>query len=167
MPRDEIAALFRRVTTGVYVVCVSDGDRQNAFTAAWIAQTSFNPLLVSLSISPEHASYPLLLRGRVFSVNVLRREQMDLARHFGTSSGRALDKLADIPWRRGRTGAPILADALAYLDCRLARRLRTGDHELVIGQVVDGALVAPDATPMTYAETGELDGSRSLYPDSM
>jgi hypothetical protein len=42
--------------------------------------------------------------------------------------------------------------------------LPAGDHELVLGKVIDGRILAPGAGPMTYAETGELDGSRALYP---
>src|SRR6185436_17437844 len=100
-----IAALFKRLTQGVYVVGVAHGEKQNAFTAAWIMQVSFDPLLLSLSINPEHASYPLLQGGRGFVVNVLKRDQSDLARWFGTQSARQREKLGNVRWRPGRTGA--------------------------------------------------------------
>ena len=87
-----------------------------------------------------------------------------MARHFGTHSGSDFDKLADVRWRTSQTGAPILLDALAYLECHLVQRLRAGDHELAVGEVVDGALLDPDAIPMVYADTGDLDGSSALYP---
>jgi len=45
------------------VVGVADGDRRNAFTAAWVTQVSFRPLLLAVSVSPGHASYPLLRAG--------------------------------------------------------------------------------------------------------
>ena len=48
--------LFRRLTNGLYVVGVAHGDRRDAFTAAWITQVSFQPLLLALSINPTHAS---------------------------------------------------------------------------------------------------------------
>jgi flavin reductase (DIM6/NTAB) family NADH-FMN oxidoreductase RutF len=159
---DGLSTLFRQITAGVYVIGVAQQERRNAFTAAWVVQVSFKPLLLALSINPEHSSYSLLMEGRVFSVNVLRRGQMDLARHFGTR--REVDKLAGVAWRAGRTGAPILMDALAYFDCRLLDAHPAGDHVLVIGQVLDGELAAPDATPMNYVETGNLDGSNKLYP---
>ena len=60
----------------------------------------------------------------------------------------------------------MLLDAVAYLECRLVGRHPAGDHELVLGQVVGGRLLAPDAVPMTYAETGNLDGSAGLYPST-
>jgi flavin reductase (DIM6/NTAB) family NADH-FMN oxidoreductase RutF len=161
---NEVAALFRRLTQGVYVIGVSDGDERDAFTAAWVMQVSFDPLLLALSINPEHASYPLLLSGGGFTVNVLKQTQQDLARRFGTRSGRDGDKLAGIKWRPGRTGAPVLEDALAYFDCELSGEMGAGDHDLTLGRVVGGRLLDPDAAPLVYEDTGDMDGSSALYP---
>jgi flavin reductase (DIM6/NTAB) family NADH-FMN oxidoreductase RutF len=160
----EIADLFHLLTSGVYVVGVADGERRDAFTAAWVMQASFEPLLLAVSVNRENASYSILRSGRSFTVNVLRRGQLDLASGFGTRSGRDQDKLAGVRWRPGRRGAPILEDALAYFECELGETVPAGDHELVLGRVVDGRILAPGAAPMTYAETGEMDGSRELYP---
>jgi flavin reductase (DIM6/NTAB) family NADH-FMN oxidoreductase RutF len=163
----DVPNLFRRLTAGVYVVGVAEGARRNAFTAAWLMPVSFDPLLVALSVNPGHASYALLLGGGGFAVSVLSRQQLDLARHFGTRSARETDKLAGIAWHPGRTGAPILNEALAYLECRLAQRFPAGDHEIVLGSPLAGEILRPDAVPLTYADTGELDGSRELYPPSL
>jgi flavin reductase (DIM6/NTAB) family NADH-FMN oxidoreductase RutF len=162
--RTSSADLFRRLTLGVYVVGVADGGRHDAFTAAWVMQTSFDPLLLALSINPGNASYPLLHAGRGFTVNVLKQGQQDLARRFGTRSGRDEDKLAGIGWRPGRTGAPILEDAFAYFDCELAGHMAAGDHELVLGRVTEGKVLDRNAAPLTYADTGDMDGSSALYP---
>jgi flavin reductase (DIM6/NTAB) family NADH-FMN oxidoreductase RutF len=161
----DLAALFHRLTFGVYVIGVADGERRDAFTAAWVMQTSFDPLLLALSINPHNASYPILLSGRAFTVNVLRRGQLALARRFGTRSGRDEDKLTGVPWRPGPEGAPILEEALAWFECELQASLGAGDHELVVGRVTGGGIQAPDAEPMTYAETGAMDGSSELYPE--
>jgi len=163
----EIAALFHRLSYGVYVVGVAAGDRRDGFTAAWVMQASFDPLLLALSINSSNASYELLHAGGGFTVNVLKQGQLELARRFGTRSGRNEDKLAGIRWRPGRTGAPILEQALAYFDCELAGRHRAGDHELVLGRVVDGKIFDPGAAPLTYADTGDMDGSAELYPTSL
>jgi flavin reductase (DIM6/NTAB) family NADH-FMN oxidoreductase RutF len=162
---DTPVAIFRRLTTGVYVIGVANKERANGFTAAWLTQVSFDPLLVVLGINPENASFALLHESGGFVVNVLKREQRDLADRFGTQSGRDKDKLSGIGWRPGRTGAPILNDALAYLDCELTGRMRAGDHDLVLGRVVDGRILDQGATPLTYAETKNLDGSADLYPE--
>ena len=167
MAMSPVEAAFRRLTLGVYVVGVAVDGRADAFTAAWVMQASFDPLLLALSINREHASYPLLLAGRGFVVNVLTHEQLELARSFGTQSGRDRDKLAGVRWRPGRGGAPILEEALAYFDCRLDGSMPAGDHELVLGRVVEARVLDPEAVPLKYAETGDMDGSSALYPGEL
>ncbi|HZI72439.1 MAG TPA: flavin reductase, partial [Gemmatimonadales bacterium] len=74
--------------------------------------------------------------------------------------------LARVRIRPGQAGSPILEDALAYFECALEGRTRAGDHELVLGRVMNGQILDPKATPLTYAETGDMDGSSALYPGS-
>ena len=62
-----LATLFQRVTQGVYVVGVAHGEVRNAFTAAWVMQVSFEPLLLALSINPHHSSYRLLKEAGAFT----------------------------------------------------------------------------------------------------
>jgi flavin reductase (DIM6/NTAB) family NADH-FMN oxidoreductase RutF len=164
--RRSIAALCRRLTLGVYVVGVAHEGKRDAFTAAAVAPASYRPLVLSLAINPEHHSYGLLRDGKTFTVSVLARHQIDLATRFGTSRACAQDKLAGVDWYPGRHGAPILTDAIAFLECLVAGQMNAGDHRIVLGRVVHGDLVNRRAPPMTYAETGNLDGSMDLYPSS-
>ena len=41
-----------------------------------------------------------------------------------------------------------------------------GDHVLVLGKVIDGKLLDSKAEPMTYRETGVMDGASALFPDA-
>jgi flavin reductase (DIM6/NTAB) family NADH-FMN oxidoreductase RutF len=159
--------LFRRLTHGVYVVGVSHGERRDAFTAAWVMQTSFAPPLLAVSVNPQNASHALVQAGRTFAVSVLARGDLELARRFGTRSGRDQDKLAGVAWTRGRHGAPILNAAVAFFDCELVSTLATGDHDIIVGRVIDGRVLDPAAAAMTYADTGEMDGSSALYPATL
>jgi flavin reductase (DIM6/NTAB) family NADH-FMN oxidoreductase RutF len=161
---DSPLALFRRLTNGLYVVGVAHASKRDAFTAAWITQVSFDPLLIALSVNPGHASFPLLTAAGAFAVSILGQGQVEMARHFGTQSGRSVDKLANQRWQPATGGAPVLSDAIGYLECQVIARHTAGDHELVLAQVVGGSVLTPNALPMTYAETGNLDGSAALYP---
>lgn len=158
--------LFRRLTNGVYIIGVAQDAQRDAFTAAWLTQVSFSPLLVALSINPGHASYPLLRASRAFTVNILPSNRMDLAAHFGTVSGRTTDKLKDQDWRPAPSGAPILGATIAVLECEVTAEHPAGDHALVIARVVAGELCQPAAEPLGYRATGNLDGSAALYPGS-
>ncbi len=161
---NEIAELFHRLTLGVYVVGVAHDERRDAFTAAWVMQASFDPLSLVVSINQRNASYPILIASGAFTVNVLKRGQLGLAQRFGTESGREKDKLLGVRWHAGRSGAPILDDAVAHFECELTQSLPVGDHELMVGRVVDGRILDADAVPMSYVETGDMDGSTGLYP---
>jgi len=158
--------VFRRLTTGVYVIGVAHARQTNAFTAAWLMQVAFDPLLIALSVNTSSASYPLLDASGAFVVNVLQEHQLELAKHFGTRSGRDGDKLEGVRWRAGQFGAPVLSEAAAFLECRVASSTRAGDHVVVIAEVIDGAVLAAHATPMRYDETGDMDGSAELYPST-
>jgi flavin reductase (DIM6/NTAB) family NADH-FMN oxidoreductase RutF len=163
---DEIAALFHRLTLGVYVVGAAHLERRDAFTAAWVMQASYDPPMLAVSINPQNASYPLLVASAGFVVNVLKEGQLELARHFGTRSGREQDKLAGISWRPGHKGAPVLEQALACFECELVQCVPAGDHQLAVARVVGGRILDPDAAPMSYGDTGAMDGSAALYAGS-
>ncbi len=158
-----VAALFQRLTQGVYVVGVAHGDARNAFTAAWVMQVSFDPLLLALSINPGHSSYRLLKEGRAFSINVLKKGQLELAEHYGRPA--SADKLAGIQWTTDRLGLPSLREALAWFECQVVGEHTAGDHVLVLGKVINGKLLDSQAEPMSYRQTGTMDGASALFPD--
>ncbi|MDD5114344.1 MAG: flavin reductase family protein [Methylobacter sp.] len=156
---ENIDDVCKHLTHGVYVIGVRDGELQNAFTAAWVMQVSFTPPLLAISINPEHYSYQLLKAGNICTVNVLARDQMDLAEHFGQSRK---DKMAGFTWHQDQTGAPILSNSLAYFDCRVSHFSEAGDHVIAICEVINAALLN-QGKPMLYSQTGDLDGSSELY----
>ena len=158
-----IAALFQRLTQGVYVVGVAHGEVRNAFTAAWVMQVSFDPLLLALSINPHHSSYRLLKEGRAFSVNVLKKGQLDwpTLRPAGPRRQIGWDRVDD-----GPHGPPLLREALAWFECEFVNEHPAGDHVLVLGKVIGGKLLDSEAEPMSYRETGAMDGASALFPDA-
>jgi flavin reductase (DIM6/NTAB) family NADH-FMN oxidoreductase RutF len=155
--------LFRRLTNGVYVVTASHAGQSDGFTAAWVTQVSFDPLLLVLSINPGNATWPLIQRSRRCAVNVLKTGQLDLARYFGTTSGRDVDKISTVRTTTVGDGALVLSDAAAWLDCRVEQHVPAGDHLVVIARVVAGDLIDPAAAPLRYSDTGEMDGAAALY----
>lgn len=153
-------ALFKMLSHGVYVIAVSDGIHQNAFTASWVMQVSFNPLLLAISINPEHYSYLLLKAGGVCTVNVLGQDQIEIVKHFARSDIK--DKMAGFDWRQGKNAAPVLAESLAFFDCKVSHYTEAGDHKIAVCNVIDGAVLKP-VCPLLYSQTDDMDGSSSIY----
>ncbi|MGH9549273.1 MAG: flavin reductase family protein [Terriglobales bacterium] len=92
-----------------------------------------------------------------------KKDQLDLAGHFGRSA--SVDKLAGTEWTTGRAGLPLLLEALAWFECRLVAEYPVGDHVLVLGSVIGGKLLDSKAEPLSYRETGAMDGAAALFPD--
>ncbi len=151
--------LLKQISHGVYVIGVGVGEQQNAFTAAWVMQVSFDPLLLAISINPRHYSYRLLEASGVCAVNVLGRYQYALAEHFGRS---AKDKMAGFSWQAAQTGAPILSESLAFFDCQVCHYTEAGDHKIAVCKVVAAGMLN-QGQPLVYSQTGDMDGSRGLY----
>jgi flavin reductase (DIM6/NTAB) family NADH-FMN oxidoreductase RutF len=126
-------------------------------------QVSFDPLLLALSINPHHASYRLLKEGGAFSVNVLKKDQLHLAEHYGRPA--RADKLVGTEWSTNRLGLPLLREALAWFECKVLCEYPAGDHVLVLGKVISGKLLDSQAEPMSYCQTGDMDGASELFPD--
>lgn len=158
----QIAEMFRRVSHGVYIIGVAGPDRCNAFTAAWVMQVSFKPLMLALSVNLGHSSYGLLKQSGRFSVNVLGQDQFDLALHFGQPS--SVDKLAGQPWHAGTCGIPLIDSAIAQFECVLTDECTAGDHRVVVGKVIGGQMLRPDDAPMLYRAPGTVDGAAMFFP---
>jgi flavin reductase (DIM6/NTAB) family NADH-FMN oxidoreductase RutF len=163
----EVAELFGSLTQGVYVIGVADGDRVNAFTAASVMLVSFNQPHLALSVNIRHSSYQLLKAGGAFSVNVLTKDQQDFAVNYAKPATSA--KMSFAAWKPGRTGAPLLCDAMAWFEVEVTGELPAGDHSLILGRVIDGKLVRPDAEPLTSREATKLDAdyANEAFPDTL
>jgi flavin reductase (DIM6/NTAB) family NADH-FMN oxidoreductase RutF len=105
-------------------------------TAAWVSQVSSQPSMVSVAIGKSHYTAELIPKTTSFSVNILSTKQMKLAEECGFVSGRNQDKLQGEEISYQATGAPILNNCVAYLDCKLTQQLEMGDHILFIGTVI-------------------------------
>ncbi len=112
--------------------------RRNLMTLNWATQVAMEPKLVAISVEAEALSHALLQDGQVFSLNILLREQRAIVRKFVKPLDDPGDagELAGFPLQGGRTGAPILAVAAAWLECEVRRQVDCGSHTLFIGEVV-------------------------------
>lgn len=147
-------AALRKIPYGVNVVTVRSGDRMNGFAASWISQCSFSPPMLMIGVKRDGLSYDLLDEGRVFVLNILDKEQSEIAERFFHPVEYTDNRIAGIPYTRGTTGAPILKDTASYLECEVERIFNIGgDHDVVIGRIVDAG-INRDEEVLTLAGTG-------------
>jgi flavin reductase (DIM6/NTAB) family NADH-FMN oxidoreductase RutF len=144
---------FKALVNGVYVVTTRLGEKVNGMTAAWVSQVSLNPLLVMVSIAPPRYSHSLIKESGVLAINVLTSEQVDLAKRFGYKSGRKIDKFAGLDYLTATSGAPILPQAYAFLDLKLAHTFTAGDHSLFVGEVLEAKILHPQSQPLIFKKS--------------
>ncbi len=129
--------LFRRVcgrfATGVTVVATTSPEGlPRGLTVNSFSSVSLDPPMVLVCIDSRNQLLPRLLDGTPFAINVLSTGQAELSRRF---AGMVEDRFEGVAWSPGSQGAPILADALAWFECTLARAIECGDHTVLIAAV--------------------------------
>ena len=73
-------------------------------------------------------------------MHLIDETPLELIWRFGLQSGRHVDRLAGLTFLAGATGSPLLADAVAWLDCRVESRIDSGDRTISLAAIVDGRL---------------------------
>ena len=146
---------------GLYVVGSRAGDRRNGMTLNWVTQLSFDPKLLGVAVEQGALTHELIAAGKVFTLNIVDREDRAIVRKFTKpveADGAAMT-LNGLPFHDGRTGAPILDQAVAYAECEVRREVPTGSHTLFVGEVVDAAFQKPeDTAPLRMEDTRMIYG---------
>ncbi|WP_281171547.1 flavin reductase family protein [Salinispora cortesiana] len=139
---------MRRIASAVAVLTTRTNRGPHGVTVSSLSALSREPLLVGICLQRQSASLALLKESRTFAVSVLTASQAEPARRFADPQrprGRAQFDLVD--WEPDPySGAPLIADALSWLSCRLVTTAAAGDHELLLAEVVEG--VARDGHPL-------------------
>lgn len=147
-------SLQKTVTTyipqGVFVVTSRNENQINGMTAAWVSQVSFKPTLLCVSIAPQRFTYELIKKSRYFCINVLSKDQIELAKHFGFKTGRQINKFENVAYKFAAQGSPVLEDAIAYFECRVVGEYEAGDHIIVVGEVEDYKVLKEGVEPLIF-----------------
>jgi flavin reductase (DIM6/NTAB) family NADH-FMN oxidoreductase RutF len=148
-PHKQLLAALGRIVSGMFVITARRGDAETGMLASWVQQCSFDPPQISLALKKGREIANWLPEGAPFIVNILDDTETDMIIHFGRGFSNHEPAFADVEVERVDSSPPILKDALAYLDCRVVGRHATGDHELIIAQIVAGRLL-DEGHPMVH-----------------
>jgi flavorubredoxin/flavin reductase (DIM6/NTAB) family NADH-FMN oxidoreductase RutF len=134
-----------RISGGLYIITAKKGDVQSAMLASWVAQASFKPLGFSVAVAKDRAIESLMQVGSKFVLNILEEgNYQGLMKHFLKRFAPGADRFEGVRTQPAENGAPILTDALAYLECEVASRLDAGDHWIVYSTVNAGRVSKPE-----------------------
>ncbi len=150
-----LAAALGRVPSGLFILTATDGATETGMLASWVQQCSFEPLQVSVALRKGREVTEWLVPGTGFVLNVLGEGQTSFLSHFGKGFSPGQSPFAGVEVLRGQATAPVLASALAYLDCRVEARHPAGDHELLVARVLGGKLLG-EGSPMVHLRKSGL-----------
>ncbi|NJM96012.1 MAG: MBL fold metallo-hydrolase [Phormidesmis sp. RL_2_1] len=134
-----------RISNGLYIVTAKKGDLSSAMIASWVMQASLEPLGVAISVAKDRAIEMLLHGGDRFVLNVLEEANYQpLMKHFLKRFPPGADRFAGIDTYPANNGSPILAKALAYIECEVSNRYECSDHMIVYATVKTGRVAKRD-----------------------
>jgi flavin reductase (DIM6/NTAB) family NADH-FMN oxidoreductase RutF len=162
---DEYDRLRRRVLwkmpSGLYVVGSTDkAERRNGMTLNWATQVSFDPKWLGVSVERGALTHELIEAGGVFSLNIIDREDRAIVRKFTKPVDTELEArtLNGFPYFDGpATGAPVLVQAVAYLECEVRQPVVIGDHTLFLGEIVHAAFLKDEDTDVLRMEDTRMN----------
>lgn len=134
-----------RISSGLYIITAKKGQVSSAMLASWVAQVSFQPLGFSVAVAKDRAIESLMQVGDTFVLNILEEgNHLGLMKHFLKRFAPGADRFAGVRTRPANNGSPLLADALAYVECEVTSRMEVSDHWIVYCTVQDGKVSDPD-----------------------
>jgi flavin reductase (DIM6/NTAB) family NADH-FMN oxidoreductase RutF len=143
-------AVLGRFASGITVVTARDPEgRDHGMTVTAFSSVSLDPPLILVCIDRSASMHDLLYGAETFAVNVLSTEQEAISRRFAESRD---DRFDGVGYTRDLSGAALLEESLAHLECTTWARYDGGDHTIIVGRV-DRA-VARDARPLAYYRGG-------------
>lgn len=137
---------------GVTVVTTTDGIRHEGMTASSFTSISLEPPLILVCLHKEAATSRLIQETGFFAVSILGEDQEQLSAQFAgyTQLPEGADRFYQVETIQGTTGAPILKDAIAWLDCRLFGVQDGATHWIFVGEVVATGRQPDPVWPLVY-----------------
>lgn len=144
---------LRHFPSGVTIVTIKSGRRQHGLTVSAFASVSPDPPLILIAIDQRHSGHALLQeQGATFAVNILGRDHAALSNRFAWLKDE--DRFDEGDWSTAATGAPVLQDALAWLDCTIYGTHIAGSHTIFIGLVQASQVPRSGQAPLVYWNRG-------------
>lgn len=150
----EFRTIIGHFATGVTVITSAEGEQLNGMTANAVASVSLDPVMLLICVDKAAHSHDAISASGVFAVNVLGEHQEAVSRLFAKHAESEAGSLRGQAFRAGETGAPILADCLAFMECRVRQAIDGGDHSIFLGEVVSEGVVRDDVKPLLFYRGG-------------
>jgi flavin reductase (DIM6/NTAB) family NADH-FMN oxidoreductase RutF len=141
----EFREIIGRLASGVTVVTTRVGGRDYGTTASAVTSLSLEPPMLLICLNETSETQMAIRDAGRFAVNILSAGQTDVASRFATKSPSKF-RVDDVV--RGTSGLPLIAGALAQIECRVTNAVAGGTHTVFLAEVEHASAI--DAHPLTY-----------------
>jgi flavin reductase (DIM6/NTAB) family NADH-FMN oxidoreductase RutF len=148
--REEFRRACGRFATGVTIATVVDAKGvPHGLTVSSFTSVSLDPPLILICLGHEVSAIAHFRTATHFGINVLAEDQRALSERFARKGAGRFDGLA---WQPGVTGVPLLPGALAAIECAVYRIVPMGDHDILVGEMVNARV--NDGEPLLHFSGG-------------
>jgi flavin reductase (DIM6/NTAB) family NADH-FMN oxidoreductase RutF len=112
--------------------------RETGLVASWVQQAAFNPPMITVAVNKKRYLNDWLDEAPRLAVSVLGESQRDLLKHFAAGFSPDESAFQGVEIIRGRTGVPVLAQAIGYVEGDVVGQLACGDHTVYLVRIVGG-----------------------------
>jgi flavin reductase (DIM6/NTAB) family NADH-FMN oxidoreductase RutF len=155
-PHKQLAAALGRIPSGLFILTARRDQLETGMLTSWVQQCGFQPPSVTVAIQSDREIIQWLNPGAPFTLNILEDDQTDMIGHFGRGFALGESAFTGLDIERPDGGAPVLQEALAYLQCQVAGRCPAGDHEVIVARVLAGQVLQHEGRPLIHVRRNGL-----------
>jgi flavin reductase (DIM6/NTAB) family NADH-FMN oxidoreductase RutF len=147
--------------TGVCIVTtMGPNGKREGMTINSFSSLSLTPPLILWSVRNSARSAATFLSAPHFIINVLSKDQKDIAQHFAHPAADKFDAYESM-FDEGLGGCPRLTASVSIFECDLHSIIEQGDHCVLIGRIQH--LTSNDVSPLIF-HAGRMGSLQELAP---
>jgi len=155
---DDFKKGMRELAAAVNIITVAHNGTQDGLTATAACSVSAVPPQLLICVNRDAGGHDLLQQSGKFALNVLARDQEDVAMRFAGMDGADRSERFNLGnWSKLVTGTPVLDGALVNFDCEVAEQIEAGTHSIFIGHIIASRTADKDGAPLLYGD-GQFTG---------
>lgn len=153
--------VFNKISYGVYVVSVMDGERPTGCIANSVMQVTASPATIAVSIHHDNFTNECIRKTNKFAISILSEKSApSIIGTFGYKSGRSINKFDKVSYEM-MENLPVVKDSCGYVICNVINQMETETHTVFLGEVIAGDVFDNSGRSMTYAYYHEVIKGKS------
>ena len=134
---NRIAPVLGSIPSGLFIITIRKGEEKGAFLASWIQQASFHPPMVTIAMANDRPIGSWFQTAQIFGIHILGDHHKKLLKHFANPPEDPTKIFDGLHTHMSSLGIPVLTESASLLECSVMKTVVSGDHTLVVGEVMD------------------------------